>query len=142
VKIRDELMDVKHLETVNDDGLEQWIPVLKVGFPLVAGGVATLFSALGVAGSPDGTVTYDELVATIEAAPELRWVDVHKRRARYTIGGCMAELSDITTDGNASRTIAIELEDPALVIAAVRDLGLGDRSNTCMAKGLKALVGF
>jgi exopolyphosphatase/guanosine-5'-triphosphate,3'-diphosphate pyrophosphatase len=142
VKIRDELMDVKHLETVNDDGLEQWIPVLKGGFPLVAGDVATLFSALGVAGSPDGTVTYDELLVTIEVAPELRWVDVHKRRARYTIGGCMAELSDITADGNASRTIAIELEDPVLVIAAVRDLGLGDRSNTCMAKGLKALVGF
>ena len=26
VKVRDELMDVKHLVQVNDDGLEQWIP--------------------------------------------------------------------------------------------------------------------
>jgi exopolyphosphatase/guanosine-5'-triphosphate,3'-diphosphate pyrophosphatase len=142
VKVRDELMDVKHLETVNDDGLEQWIPVLKGGFPLVAADAATLYAALGVPGSPDGTVTYDELLASIEATPELRWIAVHKRRARYTVDGCMAELSDIAADGHATRTIAIELEDPGLVIAAVRDLGLGDRPNTCMAKGLKALVHF
>jgi exopolyphosphatase/guanosine-5'-triphosphate,3'-diphosphate pyrophosphatase len=142
VKVRDELMDVKHLEHVNEDGLEQWIPVLKGGFPLAADDVATLFSALGLGDSPDGTLTYDELLATIEATPELRWIDVHKRRARYTVGGCMAELSEIAADGHPTRTIAVELEDPALVIAAVRDLGLGDRANTCMAKGLKALVGF
>jgi exopolyphosphatase/guanosine-5'-triphosphate,3'-diphosphate pyrophosphatase len=142
VKVRDELMDVKHLEHVNEDGLEQWIPVMKGTFPLAAPDVATLFSTLGMPGPPAGTITYDELLATIEATPELRFVGVHKRRARYTVGGCMAELSEISADGHPTRTIAIELEDPALVIAAVRDLGLGDRTNTCMAKGLKTLVGF
>jgi exopolyphosphatase / guanosine-5'-triphosphate,3'-diphosphate pyrophosphatase len=142
VKVRDELMDVKHLETVNDDGLEQWNPVLKGGFPLAVTDAATLFAALGVPAPPEGTLTYDELLATVEATAELRWVDVHKRRARYTVGGCMAELSNVAADGHSTRTIAIELEDPGLVIAAVRDLGLGDRANTCMAKGLKALVAF
>ena len=142
VKVRDELMDVKHLETVNDDGLEQWIPVLKEGFPLAEAEAETLFAALGAPAPPDGTITYDQFLAIVEATPELRWVDVHKRRARYTLGGCMAELSDIAADGHATRTIAIELEDAGLVIAAVRDLGLGDRANTCMAKGLKALVAF
>ena len=34
VKIRDGLMDVKHLLRVNDDGLELWVPVLKTAFPL------------------------------------------------------------------------------------------------------------
>jgi exopolyphosphatase/guanosine-5'-triphosphate,3'-diphosphate pyrophosphatase len=142
VKVRDELMDVKHLEHVNEDGLEQWIPVLKGGFPLVSADVATLFSALGLPGPPAGTITHEELFSTFDVTPEVRWVEVHKQRARYTIGGCMAELSEIAADGHPTRTIAIELEDPALVIAAVRDLGLGDRANTCMAKGLKALVGF
>jgi exopolyphosphatase/guanosine-5'-triphosphate,3'-diphosphate pyrophosphatase len=142
VKVRDALMDVKHLETVNDDGLEQWIPVLKVEFPLVASDAATLFAALGVPGSAGEILSLDELLATVQTTPELRWVDVHKRRARYTVGGCMAELSEISADGHATRTIAIELEDPALVNAAVHDLGLGDRPNTCMARGLKALVDF
>ena len=36
VKLRDELADVKHLERVDDDGLELWKPVLKTAFPLSA----------------------------------------------------------------------------------------------------------
>ncbi len=141
VKVRDALMDVKHLETVNEDGLEQWIPVLKGEFPLGAEDVAAVFDALHVSGGPRGaTVTLDELLTAVEAAPELRAVAVHKRRERYTVGGCMAELSEIRADGRATRTIAIELEDPALVIGAVRELGLDGRPNTCMARGLKALV--
>ena len=34
VKIRNELLDVKTLETVNEDGLEQWRPRMKASFPL------------------------------------------------------------------------------------------------------------
>ena len=48
VKIRDGLMDVKHLEAVNDDGLEQWIPVMKAGFPLAAADVASVLATLGI----------------------------------------------------------------------------------------------
>jgi hypothetical protein len=36
VKIRDLLMDIKTLEQVNPDGLEQWKPVMKGAFPLPA----------------------------------------------------------------------------------------------------------
>jgi exopolyphosphatase/guanosine-5'-triphosphate,3'-diphosphate pyrophosphatase len=142
VKMRDVWMDVKRLEATNADGLEQWMPVLKEAFPLAATEAATLFGALGVAASPGETLTFDQLGDTIDETSELQWVRVHKKRARYTVGGCMAELSEIGAGGHTTRTIAIELEDPAKVIAAVRDLGLADRSNTCMARGLKALVGF
>jgi exopolyphosphatase/guanosine-5'-triphosphate,3'-diphosphate pyrophosphatase len=34
VKYRDNLLDIKQLERVNDDGLEQWRPLLKERFPL------------------------------------------------------------------------------------------------------------
>src|SRR5947207_7141498 len=47
VKVRDGLMDVKHLEQVNDDGLEQWRPVLKAAFPLPAAEVGSLLATLG-----------------------------------------------------------------------------------------------
>jgi len=142
VKVRDGLMDVKHLEAVNGDGLEQWIPVLKGDFPLPADDVATLFGELGVPAPAGESLSLDELIAAVAAVPELRAVEVHKRRERYTIGGCMSELSQISADGRATRTIEVELEDPAAVIAAVRRLGLVERANTCMAKGLKALVGL
>jgi hypothetical protein len=45
-------------------------------------------------------------------------------------------------DGCATRTVAVELDDPAVVIAAVRELGLAARPNTCMARALKALAGL
>ena len=50
VKIRDGLMDVKQLEAVDGNGLEQWRPVLKTGFPLGAADVSTVLAALGVPG--------------------------------------------------------------------------------------------
>ena len=49
VKVRDGLMDIKKLQTANPDGLEQWKPVLKHGFPLPAAEVTSMFDVLGVA---------------------------------------------------------------------------------------------
>ena len=40
----------------------------------------------------------------------------------------MAEIADVEADGRTARTIAVESEDPAAVIAAVRGLGLDSRS--------------
>ena len=52
VKIRDELMDVKVLQAVSSQGLEQWVPVMKEGFPLSASDVSKVFAMLEIA-SPD-----------------------------------------------------------------------------------------
>ena len=76
------------------------------------------------------------------SSDDLLAVDVHKRREHYTVGGCMAELSEVRTPQGVRRTIAVESEDPARVIAAVRELGLDSRRNVNMARGLKAIVGF
>jgi exopolyphosphatase/guanosine-5'-triphosphate,3'-diphosphate pyrophosphatase len=145
VKVRDGLMDVKVLKIVNDDGLEQWEPVLKADFPLSAAEVVQVAEALCAKIAPPARTEYtlDELLEEIvEPSPELLAVWVHKHREHYTIGGCMAELSEVRTDDGARRTIAVELEDPVRVIAAVRELGLDGRPNVCLARGLKALVGF
>ena len=144
VKVRDGLMDVKHLEAVDDDGLEQWVPVLKGAFPLAAADVRVVLDTLRVTAPPGrAAYTVDELLDEVVSPDDgLLAVDVHKRRARYTLDGCMAELSEVRTDRGSTRTIAIESEDPALVVAAVRSLGLASRANVCMARGLKALVGF
>jgi exopolyphosphatase / guanosine-5'-triphosphate,3'-diphosphate pyrophosphatase len=145
VKIRGGLMDVKHLEAVNDDGLEQWRPVMKGEFPLTAGEVTAVVAELGLEGVPLEGEAYslEELAAeVVERHPELRAVDVHKHREHHTIGGCMTELSALAVEGASIRTVVVEGEDPALVAAAVRELGLAGRRNTCMARGLKALLGF
>jgi len=145
VKIRDGLMDVKQLEAVNGDGLEQWRPVLKQAFPLGAGDAQTMLAALGVAADEVGWESYslDELLSeVVRPNRSLTAVQVHKRRAHYHVGGCMTEVSEITAAGRSARTVAVEAEDPALVSAVLEKLLVGDLPNVCVARGLKTLVGF
>src|SRR5262249_5273497 len=51
-KSRDLQMDIKPLEQVNPDGLEQWNPVMKGAFPLPAAVVKSVFIAVGVPPPP------------------------------------------------------------------------------------------
>ena len=145
VKIRDGLMDVKQLEAVDADGLEQWRPILKTAFPVNARDVSTALTALGVAAGEVGWESYtlDELLSElVRPNPTLTAVQVHKRRSHYHVGGCMTEVSDLTARGRSARTVAVEAEDPTLVSAALRKLLVADLPNVCVARGLKTLVGF
>src|SRR5215467_7309628 len=66
VKIRDQLMDIKALEQVNPDGLEQWRPVMKETFPLPAAEVAKVCAALRVAAlSPRDEYTLEQIQAEL-----------------------------------------------------------------------------
>ena len=146
VKVRDGLMDVKHLVQVDADGLEQWVPVMKAAFPLTIADLEEVFAALGISSSPSTsrtTYTLAELMDEVVApSADLTAVDVHKRRVRYTIGGCTAEVTEVRAGHASTRTIAVESEDPARVVAAVRELGLPLRPNRSFASGLRRLVGF
>jgi exopolyphosphatase/guanosine-5'-triphosphate,3'-diphosphate pyrophosphatase len=143
VKVRDGLFDVKQLEQVNADGLEQWVPVLKEPFPLAATtatGVLERLAASGPAPERDAYTLREFVRELVVPSPELLAVQVHKRRHRYTIGGCMTELTDLRTDAGETRTVAVESEDADRVIATVRDLGLASYTNTSFPRGLKALA--
>src|SRR5512139_3549883 len=60
VKIRDALMYIKILREVNADGLEQWTPVMKAGFPLPAAEAAKVFEALGLPVPTPAPVSYTQ----------------------------------------------------------------------------------
>ena len=145
VKIRDLLMDIKTLQQVNPDGLEQWKPLMKGKFPLAAADVKKVFDALGVTAPALSREAYtleqfvDELAKPGE---RLRVVKVHKKRTRYMIDGCMSEMTDVAADGKRTRTVALELEDPVQVMATVRKLGLDRFENINYPRGLKQLVGM
>ena len=144
VKVRDGDLDVKHLERVSDEGLEQWRPVLKAAFPLSAADVGTVLGALRVAGvTPEPVGTLDELLdRLVRPRDDLRAVEVHKRRRHVTVGGCMAEVSDLRADGKDVRTVAVESEDPERLLEVVRELGLDAAPNTSVPRALRELVGF
>jgi exopolyphosphatase / guanosine-5'-triphosphate,3'-diphosphate pyrophosphatase len=126
VKLRGGLIDAKRL-LQTDGSLEQWMPVFKAPIPLPDADAAALLDLLGV----------QALTTT-----DLRETAMRKRRAHFTIGGCMAELSEFRTKEGRTQTIAVEATDPQLVRAAVRELGLERAHTMCVARGLKALVGW
>jgi exopolyphosphatase/guanosine-5'-triphosphate,3'-diphosphate pyrophosphatase len=117
--------------------------VMKRGFPLPAAEVSRVLDTLGVPPPARGREAYtlEQLLAELVAPSNaVRAARVHKRRVRYTVGGCSAELADLEVDGQATRTVAIESEDRSAVIAAVRGVGLDGHANTSYPRGLAALL--
>jgi exopolyphosphatase/guanosine-5'-triphosphate,3'-diphosphate pyrophosphatase len=144
VKVRDDLMDIKALREVDADGLERWEPVMKAGFPIPAADVTAVFEALHVPTPRLARPAYtlDQFLTELaEPSGKIRSVRIHKLRARFKIGGCMSELTDVEAEGRPSRTIAVESEDAAAVVAAIRSLGLGGYVNTSYPKAMAILLG-
>ena len=69
------------------------------GFPLPAADVANVFEALRREAPPLARETYTSPVPGRAGRPDatLRAVAVHKRRVRYMIGGCTAEVTEVST---------------------------------------------
>jgi exopolyphosphatase/guanosine-5'-triphosphate,3'-diphosphate pyrophosphatase len=145
VKVRDGLMDVKRLIEVNDDGLELWTPVMKAVFPLAADEAASVLTALNVAVPDRRRDSYALEVFVSEMVrpqPDLRTVEVHKRRTRYVVDECMVEMTEVRADESSTHTLALESVDPLTVTSMIGRLGLDGLSNVSVPRGLKALVGF
>ncbi len=118
---------------------------MKVAFPLPAAEATKVFAALRVGPPPLARAEYtpEQFVTELsEPGGRLRVVNVHKKRTRYSIDGCMSEMSEVVADGRRTRTVAIESEDPACVIATVCKLGLDQYANVNYPRGLKQLVGM
>lgn len=143
VKIREGLLDVKVLRHVDGAGLQLWLPVEKADFPAAESAVAVAFEALGTSTPRRPRYTYQELVDEVRKRDEdIRVVAVHKERHRSVLEGCMVEYTELTVDGRLVRTVAAESTDQDLVTATVARLGLIDRRNTCVAQGLRSLLGW
>jgi exopolyphosphatase/guanosine-5'-triphosphate,3'-diphosphate pyrophosphatase len=144
VKLRDGLLDIKTLQAVHPEGaLEQWIPVLKAEFPLSTDAIAAACASLRrpPPDPPAAAASVEELTAVLASADSgVLAVPVTKRRYRYTVGGCMAERSEVDVAGHTRRTIAIEDPDPEKVLAAVRELGLASYLNTNYVAGLPGVL--
>jgi exopolyphosphatase / guanosine-5'-triphosphate,3'-diphosphate pyrophosphatase len=144
VKVRDGLMDIKLLQQVNSDGLEQWRPVMKASFPLAASDLKQVFEALGIP-RPELTgssYTLEQVKQMMVDSHCIQTLTIHKKRARYTLDSCPAEMTEVLAGSRKTATVAVESEDPARVIAVVRKLGLAELQNVSYPKGLKQLLGM
>lgn len=145
VKIRFGLLDIKKLMHVDDNGLELWAPIAKSEFPMAADEVTSVFRAWGLPVPGDLRTVYevDQFLEELVAPhPDLEIVAVHKKRIRYRIEDCMAEMTSVTANGHRTHTIAAETEDPKSVLAAIERLGMIGQMNMNYNRGLRCLLGL
>lgn len=139
-KIRDEKIDIKTLEQRDDNGLEQWVPVLKASFPLSAEQVAAVYGALNRAvPSGAGDCDLDALLRMIQEDAGSWAVFVDKVRNQYDVGGCTVEASEVSFDGEPFRTVAAEDPDPVKVWDTVARLGLQERENMSYVSAIQRI---
>lgn len=144
-KIRDELMDIKTLLQVNEDRLEQWMPIMKASFPIQIPDIENVFKCFKVVLPTLQRKEYtlqqymDELIGKSKL---LKAVNVHKKRTGFTINNCIVEIAVVTVDDKKIKTAAVEMEDPQMVIATVKELELDSFPNINYLRGLKNLVGM
>jgi hypothetical protein len=144
-KIRDMLMDIKTLQQVNGDKLEQWFPVMKAGFPLTHDVLEQVFRAWK-AETPSLTreaYGYEEFLRElVEPHTDLRAVRVEKERHGFMINDCIVEIANLKFDGQSIRTVAVEMEDPENVIKTVKQLTLDSFENINYLRALKRFAGI
>jgi hypothetical protein len=144
IKIREDLVDIKSLKNVKD-GLEQWDPIFKEGFPIEPAKLTALFKVFNVP-APEfkrSSYTYEQFLdEVIVPNPLLKVVNVKKVRYIYSINGCAVELAETQFNGKPYQTACVEHIDPAVVLATVKELGLEGHENINYIKAMKKSVGL
>jgi exopolyphosphatase/guanosine-5'-triphosphate,3'-diphosphate pyrophosphatase len=144
-KVRDNLMDIKTLQQVNEDRLELWLPIMKGTFPLPVTEIEKVFKCFRVSLpklSRDQYTFEQYLDEVIRPSKLLKAVNVFKKRTGFTINNCIVEIADVKVDDKWIKTAAVEMEDPSMVIKTVRELGIDAFPNINYLRGLKNLVGM
>lgn len=142
VKVREGSIEVKRLRRVSGDGLEQWSPSLRTGFPLLPGDWREVLDALGVpASTPEMPVSsIDALCASLPPGVPVRRIDVIKRRSRLVVGGCPGEWVRLDIGRRRLVSLAFEHERAVCVRDALAILGLDPHDNLSYPAAIKRLI--
>lgn len=144
IKIREDLVDIKSLKNVQD-GLEQWDPIFKEGFPIDTAKLTGLFKVFNVP-TPQfkrDSYAYEQFLdEVIVPNSQLEVVHVKKVRYIYSINGCAVELAETEFNGKPYKTACVEHIDPVVVMATVGELGLQGQENINYIKAMKHSVGM
>ncbi len=143
-KIRDGKMDIKtHIQTV--DGLEQWNPLMKGGFPIPVEVLASeVFPAFQVE-IPDldqDSYTFEEFIHLIKIHPDLQVVRVHKQRFGYMVNNTICEYGVVLING--ARVVTVNSESTKIedVKKTISDLNLRGVENINYLQAIKRVTGM
>ena len=145
-KVRDELMDIKTpLRISAQTKLEQWTVLMKAGFPIHINELALVYKAFGfqMPYCERDEYTYQQYIERlIKPNPDLRMVNVYKKRFGYLIDECLVEIAEVKFDEIQKKTIAVEHMDPELVQKTVMKLELSQFENINYIKEMKRTFGM
>ena len=145
-KVRDELMDIKTpLRISAQTKLEQWTVLMKAGFPIHINELALVYKAFGfqMPYCERDEYTYQQYIERlIKPNPDLRMVNVYKKRDGYLIDECIVEIAEVKFDEIQKKTIAVEHMDPELVQKTVMKLELSQFENINYIKEMKRTFGM
>ena len=145
-KIRDELMDIKTPIRINNEtGLEQWTVLMKAGFPIHINDLALVYKAFGLPMPylEKDEYSYQEYInELIGKNPDLKMVNVEKKRYGYLIDDAIVEIAEVKFDNIPIKTIAVEHANPELVVKTVKKLGLDKYENVNYIKAMKRTFNF
>lgn len=140
-KVRENKMDIKSLQEVNDDALEQWKPIKKAAFPLPGKKLEELYEIFRIP-SPvldKQSYTFYDFLELAKKEKKLLVFNVDKLRDLYDVDGCIVEYSTVKVDGKTYKTAAAELPEPEKVKKTVRKMGLWGKENINYVSALKRI---
>ncbi len=144
-KIRDGQMDIKTL-VGKDAELEYWDPGLRKEFPLSADFIkANLVPAFQVSGPVYQREIYtaDQFINEIVTPhPQLVAVHVYKRREKFLLARCIAEIAEVYINGAKLMTAALEAVDAGIVREGLRHTGLDAYENVNYLLAIKRVIGM
>lgn len=144
-KIRNGQIDIKTL-TDTDAELEYWEPGLREDFPLPADFIRTnLFPAFRVSEPVYQRETYSAeqfINEIVKPHPQLVAVHVYKRREKFIMGRCIAEIAEVFINGAKLMTVALEAVDARDVREGLHETGLDAYENVNYLLAIKRVIGM
>ncbi len=146
VKIRHDQLELKRI-VERHQGLERWRPAGRWTFPVAR---SIFYEALWpnastkqlVAELPDRLSRSDLLGFVARPTSTLYHANVRKRRYRFRLAGCRAELDHMLINGAAIESIALESEDPRAVLELRTALRIQDFENQSYPLALSRILGL
>ena len=144
IKIRRGKLELKRLID-RHRGLERWRPDGQWAFPVAAD---TLRDTLWPAALPEQVTARftmlsgnDLLRLVAHRDVSLQRANVAKRRFRFSLPACRAELDQLLVNGAAIESLAVESEDPQALLGLQSTLRLEDCENQCYPLALSRIFG-
>ena len=146
IKIRDGKLELKKLKE-RYQGLERWEPAGQWCFPVSFNTLESLWANTDVvlerAQNRAETFSCYELINIVGESEHLRCVNIHKRRYRFALKGCDAEMDRLLVRGHTLESCAVESGDPQAILDMLDDLQLTGAVNCsyprllCQGAGLQ-----